>query len=114
MKNLAAMGAGTFAQGAVILTDMDTIEHSNLSRQLLFRDSNVGELKSIAAKDAVARFNSALNLEAHTSKVGDKEDGPFNDNFWMNGVDIVLNALDNVDARLFIDSKCVENHDISR
>ena len=109
LKNLAAMGAGSLARGSVILTDMDTIEHSNLSRQLLFRDSDVGKFKSIAAKEAVARFNSALRLEAHTSKVGDKEDGPFNDHFWTYGVDFILNALDNVDARLFIDGKCVES-----
>merc|ERR1740124_270496 len=49
LKNLAAMGAGTGGKttkkghkrrggGRIVLTDMDTIERSNLSRQLLFRD----------------------------------------------------------------------------
>ena len=101
LKNLAAMGARR-----LIVTDMDTIEHSNLSRQLLFRDSDIGSFKSVAAQHGVSRYNSNVEMEVHTSKVGDEEDGPFNDGFWDN-VDIVLNALDNVDARLYVDSQCV-------
>eukprot|EP00956_Cyclotella_meneghiniana_P020484 scaffold36296_cov115-Cyclotella_meneghiniana.AAC.12 len=113
LKNLASMGAGTYQnaskEGCLIITDMDTIEKSNLSRQLLFRDHNVGDFKSAAAKSAVLRFLSNCNLEAHTSRVGEEEDGPFDDDFWSSGCDFVLNALDNVEARLFVDSQCVSN-----
>lgn len=43
-------------------------------------------------------------------QVGDDVVGsPFNGNFWETKVDIVLNALDNVDARLYMDKKCIEN-----
>jgi ubiquitin-activating enzyme E1 len=108
LKNLASMGAGTSKQGCLIVTDMDTIEKSNLSRQLLFRDIDVGEFKSAAAKASVLRFSNC-NVEAHTSRVGDEEDGPFDDDFWSTGCDVVLNALDNVEARLFVDSQCVSN-----
>lgn len=101
LKNLAAMGARQLA-----VTDMDTIEHSNLSRQLLFRDSDIGSFKSVAAQEGVSRYNPYLEIEVHTSKVGDEENSPFNDMFW-DSVDIVLNALDNVDARLYVDSQCV-------
>jgi len=117
LKNLAAMGAGTGVEeskkskkqkGCLILTDMDTIEKSNLSRQLLFRDHDVGEFKSVAARDAMRRFSPHCRIETHTSRVGEEEsDGPFNDDFWASGCDVVLNALDNVEARLFVDSQCV-------
>ncbi|KAL7543014.1 hypothetical protein ACHAXR_012304 [Thalassiosira sp. AJA248-18] len=113
LKNLAAMGAGTGAsntkRGCLILTDMDTIEKSNLSRQLLFRDHDVGEFKSVAARSAVMRFSPDCRVEAHTSRVGDDEvdNGPFNDDFWSSGCNLVLNALDNVEARLFVDGQCV-------
>lgn len=102
LKNLAAMGATR-----LVVTDMDTIEHSNLSRQLLFRDSDIGSFKSAAAQKGIARFSSAVEMEVHTSKVGGEENGPFDDSFWSKKIDIVLNALDNVDARLFVDSQCV-------
>ncbi|KAL7540920.1 hypothetical protein ACHAWF_006817, partial [Thalassiosira exigua] len=116
LKNLAAMGAGGGGSGSgkgerrggIVLTDMDTIEKSNLSRQLLFRDHDVGEFKSVASRAAALRFAPGLDIEAHTSRVGDDDDdGPFDDDFWSSGCDVVLNALDNVEARLFVDGRCV-------
>lgn len=119
LKNLSAMGAATKIggtkkskkkRGCVLLTDMDTIERSNLSRQLLFRDTDVGKFKSFAAKEAIERFNPKINMDVHSSKVGDdvQDSGPFNDSFWSKKIDVILNALDNVEARLFMDRKCVE------
>jgi ubiquitin-activating enzyme E1 len=110
LKNIAAMGAGTGESGNIVVTDMDTIEKSNLSRQLLFRDSDIGKFKSKAAEEAVHRMNPSVKVECHTSKVGDEEDpGPFDSKFWSNGVDVILNALDNMEARLFMDGQCVAN-----
>jgi ubiquitin-activating enzyme E1 len=110
LKNLAAMGAGTGQSGLIIVTDMDTIEKSNLSRQLLFRDSDIGKFKSKAAQEAMERLNPLVKIECHTSKVGDEEQpGPFDSTFWSKGVDIILNALDNMEARLFMDAQCVTN-----
>eukprot|EP00957_Ditylum_brightwellii_P008568 649844-Ditylum_brightwellii.AAC.1 len=102
-------------RGSIIVTDMDTIEKSNLSRQLLFRDADVGKFKSMAAKEALHKFNPGITIESHTSKVGDDAGGagggggPFTDDFWSNGIDVILNALDNVEARLYMDSQCVAN-----
>ena len=42
MKNFACMGVATASEGVVVLTDDDVIEKSNLSRQFLFRDWNIG------------------------------------------------------------------------
>ncbi|OEU12709.1 hypothetical protein FRACYDRAFT_191079, partial [Fragilariopsis cylindrus CCMP1102] len=110
LKNIAAMEAGTGKSGNIVVTDMDTIEKSNLSRQLLFRDSDIGKFKSKAAEEAVHRMNPSVKVKCHTSKVGDEEDsGPFDSKFWSNGVDVILNALDNMEARLFMDGQCVAN-----
>ncbi len=57
----------------IILTDMDTIEKSNLSQQLLFRDHDIGKFKSVAACTAVMRFSPKVRVEAHTSQVGDED-----------------------------------------
>jgi ubiquitin-activating enzyme E1 len=109
LKNLAAMGASTALNGRIIVTDNDTIERSNLSRQLLFRDGDIGKFKSMAAKEAVYRLNPNCQLEAHTSKVGGSNERPFDDRFWSKKLDVVLNALDNVEARLYMDQQCVAN-----
>lgn len=106
LKNLASMNVG--ANGRVVLTDMDTIEKSNLSRQLLFRDNDIGNFKSAAAQAAALRMNGNMKIESHSSKVGEVEgNSPFDERFWTQNVDVVLNALDNVDARLFMDKQCV-------
>eukprot|EP00977_Amphora_coffeiformis_P015741 scaffold4707_cov164-Amphora_coffeaeformis.AAC.15 len=109
LKNLAAMGAGTKNKGKIILTDMDTIEKSNLSRQFLFRDSDIGKFKSLAAMESVLRFQPSTKIEAHAAKVGATGDNLFDGKFWTKKVDTVLNALDNMDARIFIDRQCVAN-----
>jgi len=109
LKNLAAMGFATGKKGCISVTDMDTIEQSNLSRQLLFRDADIGAFKSIAAQSAILRFNPDVTMEVHTSKVGVESTGPFDEIFWSSKVDVVLNALDNMEARLFMDQQCVAN-----
>ena len=119
LKNLAAMGAGTINHGCISLTDMDQIERSNLSRQLLFRDSDIGSFKSIAAEKAVKRINPNVRLKAYTSKVvgtndNDNDDesksgSVFDEKFWSKGVNVALNALDNVEARLTVDAACVSH-----
>jgi len=45
LKNLALMGVATGPRGQLVVTDDDTIEKSNLSRQFLFRDWNIGQVQ---------------------------------------------------------------------
>lgn len=106
LKNFAMMGVGVGPQGGVIVTDMDTIEKSNLSRQFLFRDTDIGKPKSIAAAAAVSRMNPAMKVTAHETRVGPDTEATFNDDFWES-LSGVCNALDNVQARLYVDQRCV-------
>lgn len=65
LKLLALMGVGCSDKGKVIVSDMDTIEVSNLSRQFLFNSTNVGHFKSDAACESAKQFNPDLNFESH-------------------------------------------------
>lgn len=42
LKNFAMIGIGCDPEGGVFVTDMDSIEKSNLNRQFLFRSGDVG------------------------------------------------------------------------
>ena len=84
----------------------DRIEISNLSRQFLFREHNVKEFKSAAAVEAVAAMNSAMRTRALQQLVSPESEGIFDDAFWQQQT-LVTNALDNVKARLYVDSRAV-------
>jgi ubiquitin-activating enzyme E1 len=108
LKNWAMMGLATGPEGKITVTDNDQIEKSNLNRQFLFRPTDVGKLKSTAAAAAVQAMNP--DLEGHIvtlqDKVGPETEDIFNEEFWGD-LDAVTNALDNVEARTYVDRRCV-------
>lgn len=106
LKNFAMMGVGVGPEGGIIVTDMDTIEKSNLSRQFLFRDTDIGKAKSTAAAAAICQMNPGVKVTAHETRVGPETESTFNDAFWES-LSGVCNALDNVQARLYVDQRCV-------
>jgi hypothetical protein len=121
LKNLALMEAASggetvervgglwatkgLAGGGVVLADMDSIEKSNLNRQLLFRPQHIGESKAETAAVTARHINPSLKVWGVNAKVS-LDSSIFDHEFWT-GTEIVLAALDNVDARRFVDSMCV-------
>lgn len=105
LKNLALMGVGC-GGGEVTVTDDDQIERSNLSRQFLFRDWDIGSAKSECAARAAKAINPALSVRPLQNRVSPDTEDVFDDAFWE-GLDVVVNALDNVKARLYVDQRCV-------
>ena len=108
MKSFALAGVGCpGAGGGVVITDMDRIEPSNLSRQFLFRGGDVGKPKSTTAAAAACAANAALApvraLEAKLWPGTEQE--PFGDAFW-GGLDLVMGSLDNTAARNYLDARC--------
>ncbi|PIO74143.1 ubiquitin-activating enzyme E1 [Teladorsagia circumcincta] len=106
LKNLAMMGVACGKDGLIKITDMDQIEISNLNRQFLFRMDDVGSKKSVVAARGVKVFNKDVNIEALAERVGQDTEHIFNDDFFAE-LDGVANALDNVDARRYMDRRCV-------
>ncbi|KAF8648933.1 hypothetical protein HU200_064465 [Digitaria exilis] len=106
LKNLALMGISCSENGKLTVTDDDVIEKSNLSRQFLFRDWNIGQHKSTVAATAAMAINPKLHVEALQNRASPETENVFNDAFWES-LDAVVNALDNVTARMYIDSRCV-------
>ncbi|KAF9694349.1 hypothetical protein EKO04_007683 [Ascochyta lentis] len=108
LKNWALMGLAAGPDGKITVTDNDQIEKSNLNRQFLFRPHDVGSLKSAAAAKAVQAMNPDLNnkIDVLSDKVGPDTEDIFNETFW-NSLDGVTNALDNVEARTYVDRRCV-------
>lgn len=100
------IGLATGQNGAIWITDMDIIERSNLNRQFLFRPADVGKFKSVTAAGAVKKMNPSVNIVAHQNRVGPETEQIYDDVFF-DRLDGVTNALDNVDARVYMDRRCV-------
>lgn len=111
LKNWAMIGLGSGEKGSITVTDMDQIERSNLNRQFLFRPKDVGQLKSECAARAVQEMNPDLKgkITALKDRVAQDTEHIFNEDFW-NSMDGITNALDNVDARTYVDRRCVFFH----
>jgi ubiquitin-activating enzyme E1 len=107
LKNLAFMNVANseLGNGQIIITDPDTIEKSNLNRQFLFRSHHIGKSKSKTASCVIKEMKPNINIETYEQKVG-----PENIDFTNNIMDLkitgVLNALDNIKARRFMDELC--------
>src|SRR3954469_15991575 len=96
LQNLALLGVGN-----VLVADMDRIENSNLSRSVLYRASDNGQLKATAAARASKEIYPDLNVHAFNGNVVyDLGLGVFR---WA---DVVLGGLDNREARLAINRAC--------
>ena len=106
LKGLSLMGVATGRHGSIYVTDMDRIEVSNLSRQFLFRDADVGNPKSVSGAQVVKSWNPQMNITALEKRVGTDSEDFFDDTFWES-LDVCWNALDNVLARKYTDSKCL-------
>lgn len=110
-RGRGGLWGATGGGGGVVLTDMDSIERSNLNRQLLFRQRHVGQPKALVAAEMAAKINPRFHVMAHTSRVAQDTEHLFDDAFWQE-VDVVVTALDNVDARRYVDEKCVQHQKI--
>lgn len=106
LKNWALMGVACGPKGQVHVTDMDRIEKSNLSRQFLFRNTDIDEFKSTTAAKAAQVMNPDFKITAYQEKVASDTEHLFGDDFYdkLSGV---CTALDNVEARLYVDQRCV-------
>jgi len=106
LKNWALMGVGCGDKGHVYVTDMDRIEKSNLSRQFLFRNTDIDKFKSTCAASAAQAMNPDLKITAYQEKVAPDTEYMFGDDFYdkLSGV---CTALDNVEARLYVDQRCL-------
>lgn len=106
LKNFAMMGIGAAEGGQIFVTDMDLIEKSNLNRQFLFRPCDVQQPKSATAAKAIKAMNPYVNVTSHENRVGPETEKVYDDIFFEN-LDGVANALDNVEARIYMDRRCV-------
>jgi len=97
LQYLAAAGVGTLG-----IVDFDQVTQSNLHRQILFEENDLGKNKAKAAKEQLQKHNSTIVINDYET--------PFDSH---NGLaliaayDIVIDATDNFETRYCINDCCV-------
>lgn len=97
-SRLAAMGVGTLR-----IVDRDVIELSNLHRQTMFDEDDVGRVKVEAASEKLQRLNPECKIEALAISVNE-----YTAREAVEGCDVVIDALDSVNARYALNAACVQ------
>ncbi|MEM0381466.1 MAG: ThiF family adenylyltransferase [Nitrososphaerota archaeon] len=95
-KNLAMMGIGK-----LIIVDYDYVELSNLSRQLLFRDADIGRGKASVAAERLREINPHVSVEAFGRDIRELGEEV------LSGADIIFSCLDNWASRRWLNSVAV-------
>ncbi|CAG8792001.1 15681_t:CDS:10 [Cetraspora pellucida] len=98
LKNLVMSGFNK-----IELVDLDTIDLSNLNRQFLFQKQHIKKSKAQVARESALKFNPNASIVAHHANIKDPQ---FNIE-WFKSFDIVMNALDNLDARRHVNTMCL-------
>ena len=105
LKYFAMMGISTSQNGLITITDHDRIEKSNLSRQFLFRENDIGKLKSECAINAIKQFNNKINCNALQELITKEIEIKFNKEFYEKQ-NVVIIAVDNFESRTYISERC--------
>jgi len=101
LGGLGSIAAGYLAGaglGRLLLCDRDRVERSNLQRQLLYRQADVGRAKTEAAAAQLRALNPDVEIETFDAEAGLAA---------VREADIVLDCTDNFPARYAINAACV-------
>ena len=94
LKNLALCGVKH-----IFVVDLDTIELSNLNRQFLFRQKDIGKFKAEVACEFIKRKYPDIEIKSSCKKIQE-----FTDDFFRR-FHIIIGGLDNIEARSYINQK---------
>ena len=98
VTRLAAMGVGKLR-----IVDRDVIELSNLHRQTMFNEDDVGQVKVETAAKKLRKLNPEIVVEELPVSIND-----YTALDVVDGCDVVVDALDSVDARYALNKACIE------
>uniref|UniRef100_A0AAU7YQA3 Molybdopterin biosynthesis protein n=1 Tax=Gracilaria hainanensis TaxID=2871843 RepID=A0AAU7YQA3_9FLOR len=99
---LAASGVGCLG-----IVDNDTVSYSNLHRQILYKDEDIGKLKVDVIRDRIKDINSQCSIETYSCIADESNCIDIIKNY-----DIVIDTTDNFKSRYTISKSCYLQHKI--
>lgn len=96
---LAAAGVGT-----LVLADFDSVDLSNLQRQIAHGSADIGRPKVESARDTLLSLNPEIKVITHNQKLEGEALA-----YEVDAADVVVDASDNFATRFMINDVCVEH-----
>lgn len=100
--NLVAANLATAGVGHLHFMDLDHIEASNLSRQFLFTEEDIGKDKALTLKEAIAKRNSSIQLTYESKKITSLSDLD-----GIQGYDLVVLSADAGGVISLVNKACI-------
>ena len=94
---LAAAGVGTLG-----IIDFDVVDESNLQRQVIHGQSDVGRPKAVSAKESVAEINPLVQVNLHEVRLDSSNVMEI-----FSGYDLIVDGTDNFATRYLVNDACV-------
>jgi molybdopterin/thiamine biosynthesis adenylyltransferase len=91
---------GRAGVGEIVAVDPDVFDETNLNRQLLSNEANLGKEKTYEAKERLGKINKAVEFTGFRCRLDELPD-----EVWKKA-DLVFDCLDNIDDRLVLAQKC--------
>lgn len=97
---LAAAGIGKLT-----LVDFDEVDDSNLQRQVVHREKNIGQAKVASAKQNLTELNHHIEIETINEQLSEQQSAEL-----INTADVVLDCTDNFASRFALNRVCYQYH----
>ena len=94
---LAAAGIGK-----IVIADFDTVDPSNLNRQILHWDGDVARMKADSAREKLEKINPDVEIEVIAEKIDED-----NASELVGGSDLIVDAMDNFRARYLLNKVAI-------
>ena len=94
---LAAAGVGTLG-----IVEFDTVDESNLQRQIIHGQSDIGKSKAMSAKEKIAEINPYVNVILHETRLDNSNVMEI-----FSQYDIIVDGTDNFATRYLVNDACV-------
>ncbi|WP_342083460.1 HesA/MoeB/ThiF family protein [Dyadobacter sp. OTU695] len=98
LQYLVAAGVGEIA-----IIDDDTVDLTNLHRQILYAADDVGKNKAITAVEKLSVLNPFVRLTAYPDRLNAENAADL-----LNGYDLIIDGSDNFETRYLVNDFCVE------
>ena len=88
--------------GHIVIYDSDVVELSNLNRQILHGDEDIGRPKAVSAREKLQRLNGAISIETRMERLDEA-----NVDEAIRDADVVVDCLDNFATRYLLNEACI-------